>query len=273
MNPTKQNLVLFFEENELPYVINKNLVRIYANRCVIDEDAQFEVIGVYWLQNVTKSMYELNDPLYKAHSKQRTSKEAYDRETISEALEEAYAHETASVDTHFIIGSCFYSNRIFRTASENRLDKLLEWMQDELELSDMKTINISLLGGYRCGLIMKKMVQGVLASIDPRDDRIFTSSVHEDFEFAIHHIRRGRRSQQTPYLFLQQKLPPYQFDLIKARNEHFLQTFISSNGALGPFRERFSPEVPPDDLKECSDPELKVRFINCLCFRLSYCLK
>ena len=99
-------------------------------------------------------------------------------------------------------------------------------MQDELELSDMKIINISLLGGYRSGLIMKKMVQGVLASIDPRDDRIFTSSVHEDFEFAIHHIRRGRRSQQTPYLFLQQKLPPYQFDLIKARNEQFLQTFI-----------------------------------------------
>ena len=43
MFPPKQNLFLFFEENEVQTIIDNKLVLRYANRCIIDEQAEFEV--------------------------------------------------------------------------------------------------------------------------------------------------------------------------------------------------------------------------------------
>ena len=41
-----KNLVFIFDENEAKYDISSNLVRLYMNRCIIDEDEQFEILGV-----------------------------------------------------------------------------------------------------------------------------------------------------------------------------------------------------------------------------------
>ena len=111
-NPSKQNLFLFFEENEEKYVIDKKLVLLYANRCIIDENAQFEICGVYELQHVSESMIVPTSPLYKTYARQRTLKEANDEETILEALEIAHLKESKSIDTHFVIGSFFIHIRI-----------------------------------------------------------------------------------------------------------------------------------------------------------------
>ena len=59
MIPTKQNLFLFFEENELKPIIDRKLVLLYANRCIIDEDAQFEICGAYMLQPVLDQMEDM----------------------------------------------------------------------------------------------------------------------------------------------------------------------------------------------------------------------
>ena len=56
MFPPKQNLFLFFEENEVQTIIDNKLVLRYANRCIIDEQAEFEVCGVYKLQKVEQLM-------------------------------------------------------------------------------------------------------------------------------------------------------------------------------------------------------------------------
>ena len=105
MSPTKQNLFLFFEENEMQSVIDRNLVKLYMNRCIIDEDGIFEISGVYELQKVTDPMYNGSNPLYKTNASQRTNKESVDREVFAEAIEKASKHQTNSTDNHFIIGS------------------------------------------------------------------------------------------------------------------------------------------------------------------------
>ena len=69
MTPTKQNLFLFFEENEMQSVIDRNLVKLYMNRCIIDEDGIFEISGVYELQKVTDPMYNGSNPLYKTNAR------------------------------------------------------------------------------------------------------------------------------------------------------------------------------------------------------------
>ena len=43
MKRKTQNLFLFFEENEVQTIIDNKLVLRYANRCIIDEQAEFEV--------------------------------------------------------------------------------------------------------------------------------------------------------------------------------------------------------------------------------------
>ena len=51
----KQNLFLFYEKDSILCDIHLQLVNSYMNRFVIDEDAQFEVIGIYvgseWSEN------------------------------------------------------------------------------------------------------------------------------------------------------------------------------------------------------------------------------
>ena len=42
----KQNLVLFFNENHNEPVRSKNMVRLYMNRFIVDEEDQHEIIGV-----------------------------------------------------------------------------------------------------------------------------------------------------------------------------------------------------------------------------------
>ena len=100
MTPTKQNLFLFFEENEQQFDISRKLVKLYMNLCIVDEDANFEIGGVYELQKVKNSMFDRENPLFnfklnlKTNAYQRTHKEAVDMDIFAEALEKASMHET-----------------------------------------------------------------------------------------------------------------------------------------------------------------------------------
>ena len=85
MSPSKQNLFLFFEENEIQSAIDRKLVKRYMNLCIIDEDANFEITGVYELQKVNNSMIDRFNPLYHKYAHQRTNKEALDRDMFDEA--------------------------------------------------------------------------------------------------------------------------------------------------------------------------------------------
>ena len=112
MAPSKQNLFLFFEETENKTVVSRKLVLIYANRCVIDEDAQFEICDVYELEYVSNSMLNFTDPLYELNAGRRDLKEFHDRNTFLEAFEKAYSNESNSIDTHFIIGSSYHLQQV-----------------------------------------------------------------------------------------------------------------------------------------------------------------
>ena len=82
MAERKQNLVLFFEENEEFNVINSRLVRMYMNRFTIDEEDQTEVTEVY----------DIKSGLWKEYT-----------ECFLKSLERK--NETANTDTHFILGN------------------------------------------------------------------------------------------------------------------------------------------------------------------------
>ena len=157
MSPLNQNLFLFFEENEMSFVIDLKLVKLYTNRCIIDEDAKFEIAGVYELQKVTEPMlYHLN-PLFKTNASQRTNKEAVDRDIFTDAIEEACALETDSTDNHFIIGSSFHSQFVEKASAMNPIEKLLDWLLNEVKSQELKNLYVTFVLGSRGSLITKEM--------------------------------------------------------------------------------------------------------------------
>ena len=83
MTSRKQNLVLFFQENEECNLISSRLVRLYMNRFTIDEDDETEVTQVHYVKNRTQDEYE---------------------ECFSKSLKIARENETPRTDYHFIIG-------------------------------------------------------------------------------------------------------------------------------------------------------------------------
>ena len=272
--PTKQNLFLFLEENELKCTIDKKLVFFYANRCIIDEDAQFEICGVYNLQYASDGMIDPKNPLYKTKARQRTLKEANDRETISEAFEIARSNESASTDTHFIIGSLYHSVSWKTPSVLNRANALKNFMFNELKSAELKTIYVTLIAGLRGCLMTKRRYKKTydgkttitISYVDQNSPQL-KCSVNDDFELAKSLIRNGRRLNQMvePSFFLPM-LTPLQLKLVQAKDESFLQMF--ANHLCGG-----TVDVSKEELEESADLDHNQRFEICVCVRESFYLK
>ena len=170
MTPTKQNLFLFFEENEMQSIIDRKLVKLYMNRSIIDEDANFEISGVYELQKVNDQMLNGLNPLYKTNASQRTNKESVDRDVFAEVIEKASMLETNSTDNHFIIGSSFHLDEAFvkKTAvavqKPSRLGKLIDRLLNEVEFQAIRSLYVTVLAGIRNHLLTKEMHKEIYKS-------------------------------------------------------------------------------------------------------------
>ena len=282
MSPSKQNLFVFLEENEYQPLIDRKLVKLYVNRCVIDENANFEITGVYELQKVTDPMCNHLNPLFNANAGQRAKKEAVDGDIFSAALEEASVSETNSTDNHFIIGSLFHSVLI------NRLDKLpinlklLDWLRNELKSQGMRSLYITLLTGNRNNLITKEMHKiaydgkfpSYLATFGIWEESVrYPSkiSVNDDFELSIKLIRQGRRLQQIIPLFLLPMLNSNQLKLMRTKDESFLESFVNHHIAHKVTHAQV--DVSELELKYFPDSDPSSRYVNCFCLRQSYHLK
>ncbi len=277
MFPPKQNLFLFFEENEVQTIIDNKLVLLYANRCIIDEQAEFEICGVYQLQKVERPMYEHNHPLYKTNANQRTFKEAIDRDTLSAALEKAYLLESKSADTHFIIGSSFHSVAGEKPSVIDYSRKLIKWMSEEMKFQEITSVYITLLAGYRNSIMTNEMniraYNGeMVAEYTPPGSRepIFTFhpkfSVNDDFELSFTFIQLGRRLQQCSHLFFHPILTPHELHLMKTKDESYLSSFQNHLAGL-------NPDVGEEELKYYPDNDTKLRYVTCVCVKKSFHLK
>ena len=282
MAPTKQNLFLFFQENEIQSYIDRRLVKLYMNRCIIDEDANFEIIGVYELMKVTDPMFNISNPLYKTNASQRTNKESVDRDIFGEALEKASKHETNSTDNHFIIGSAFHSVPSEDIRVISRMDKLLDWLFNEVKSRKMRSLYVTILCGHRNNLMTKdlhkKTYDGKGAThvtsypVHSAREKPTTTplqfSVNDDFELSIKLIRHGRRLQQNMTLFLHPMLNPYEL-----KSESFLRSFTRHIAGLADKVHRATADVTEEELKRYPDSDPSIRYVSCFCGRSSYHLK
>ena len=119
----QQNLYLFHEPSNDDYrKIDSELVRLYMNRFIIDEDDQNEIVGVGYLTKIEKCHFphrinyetlsfdihvEDNDIFYR-WKESRKIKLMQDIEIINSSLMSLKVRENLVGDYHFIIGSSFY---------------------------------------------------------------------------------------------------------------------------------------------------------------------
>lgn len=273
MTKLKQNLFLFLEEKVNESDIGLNLAILAMNRFVVDEDAQFEVIGVYYLKKTIKEMIDLEDLADINLVKQRAEKDAFDRDLISEALDHALLYPND--DTHFIFGTYVFDRTYILCSTKSFND----WFYNEIKKSEIQTLLCTQYFEERKALITKtmsvkfyegKMNINLQLRLSDSDDgwRKPRSSVHDDLEEFIHHIRNGheivRGLENHPVqdsIFLNKMLTPNELKKARNNDEEFWRTISNSNSSI----ER----CKRDYTTKCLDHEKKHKFVSCLCHRHS----
>ena len=161
MKKSKQNLILFFEENDDIKDISSNLVRFYMNRSVIDEEDQTEISDVYLLskRDENAQIIEFYRENGKFHQLHRTGKDLGDMQKSMDKLENDKTTFELSVSK--IIESerarlrdlkqNWYREWIDEGGLENWSDgksglSYLEWFKVKLAESDDQYINHFLIG-------------------------------------------------------------------------------------------------------------------------------
>ena len=93
---SKNLIIILIEEKDITYDVSSNLVRLYMNRCVIDEDDQFEILGVVCL---------IYDDFYNPYGLEMPYLEGTITDGIkvaSEILNKSF--EARKYETHLIVG-------------------------------------------------------------------------------------------------------------------------------------------------------------------------
>ena len=61
MRSNSKNLIFIFEETDTKYDVSSKLVRLYMNRFIVDEDAEFEILGLSRIKFEREPRFKRND--------------------------------------------------------------------------------------------------------------------------------------------------------------------------------------------------------------------
>ena len=220
-------------------------------------------------------------PDYKKFAKERTEKEAFFRDLISEAMEKAILHQTTSTDSHFIIGSMFHCFNYANTQSRFALTKMLcNWISDEIKVIGLQSLYVTFYTGYREVLITNDVSitcynENFLRAGPIKLSQEFKSSINNDLEDFIHEIQNGRRPamislEQPDILYLHKMLTKK--ELIQVQNLHspFWNSIVGRTGILCvPEAPGLEAKMSYNDLKKINKP----KFVFCFGKRLTILLK
>ena len=137
----KQNLFLFFEENENEKVINSRLVNLYMNRFVIDEDNQNEINGIFKQKRVVPktSQYSSEHVILSTIQRQQFAQQVQAQEILDSAFNDKCLLKNDDNAAHFIIASDFPWSFIPGQQSH----WIEKWFQRKLETLSSQSISIA----------------------------------------------------------------------------------------------------------------------------------
>ena len=192
MSKIKQNLVVLMETPYRAWDIRLNAGYMIFNRFCIDEDAAFELSGVYYL----KSHYWNNS----------------DVKATCSALQKISGKEAKELQTHIIYAGASYDT-----------DKLKSLVQREMKKNRIKSAMVTSYDLWRMNLITKGAMEGYCMEEE-------SDSVNDDLESLFEDLRLGkeRREIDVCTYFLPQ-LTEEELQLVEQKDKSYFESFLHIN--------------------------------------------
>ena len=256
-----QNLVFFSEEHEEPFVNCASMIKLYLNAFAIDEDAQFEIIGVFNLKKTNMSMYSNAFKKYNHYASERVEKEWFDAGVIENAFKRIYQERNIlnemNLELHFVVSSVYYMNTFYHkkwtdtfakdSIQLKKLHKMIEMgFNEHSQLSNLsKNYIITLTTRHRSRLASKSCEENIfLKSIylpiyQTTMLDIYHDSVTQDLERFITDLKSGVRKNAHHMLYFWPKITKREEQLAKLGDRNYWKTFSENYKELTLMRSKW----------------------------------
>ena len=285
MSSYTQNLFLFFEESEDQADVSSNLVRIAMNKFTVDEDARFEVIGVYYLQKRIKPLDtypSISKTDREKFHKKTIEKCNYDENIIFNALNHADSITTGNVDAHFLIGSRFHADHYLGSGDEyidyfhqNRTPLICHWISQVKQGTSLQSLQCTVFDSIRYSLITRQKSKDIFAGIATSLDFVLPnraenfkpkSSVYDDIENMLQEIRNKKRpTKHQVCSYLHPSLTEKELLELKQNETQFWKKFPLGAKDSSCLPTPSCVQVKPKALNN----ELETKFVNIRCKRFT----
>ena len=228
MTKTRRNIILLIEPSNKPWVCSSKLGYLYMNRFVIDEDAEFELLGIDYL-----SQSFVNTRTYfGAHFKKK--KEKFDETVIAAVMEMANKHKEFAT-LHLIIAAdmSFYHG----------FDAII---LREMKKHQIKSVLVTKLRLHQECLITREKMQTycteAILPLSPCDDleRMFEKLQYDKDEYTCLEASQQAIVNNDPFETLELETPNFFFpqlnekemEQVERKDVNYLRTFLNFTKAF-----------------------------------------
>ena len=219
-----KNLVVLLEPSEDAWSTPLKAGILMLNRLCIDEDAAFEISGVYMLSESSfeNCKYDRNYRSREILDHIKTFKEMDDKYKIYAVLRREYDRKSESI--HIIYAGDYYNHYYSHTHQTLLKSLILEGMKR----SKLKSVILTMTYMWRWELITKDKMEDYCLGIDPE----LTESVSDNLECFFENLILGKeilREQNLTHLtYHLQKLTEKELELVAQEDPDYVKTFLYS---------------------------------------------
>ena len=266
MTKTKQNLVLFIEPPIDPWSSPSKIGISYVNRFVIDEDAGFDLLGVY---NLSKWQDVSQNEKYSCRQN-KIEDRFFDKKLIDSAVTKAAGYKTERLNTHLIF------------AGDHSIMDFEPEIANAMKIHKMSNILVTKLHNVRQYLItkehMEEMYKGEYYNGKYISGAHFTNrSFFDDLELFYKRVKfRCHKKACTNrfghafsvHSFFLPKLTDRELKLVEVKDNDYLKTF--RNGTRVDYDLDYDLDDPDVPEREMKLSESKSKFVLVDCHRWTF---
>lgn len=266
MTKTKQNLILFIEPSIDPWSSPSKMGNSYINRFVIDEEAGFELLGVYYLSKWGDVSQNEKYPCRQKNIEDRF----FDKELIDSGVTKAAEYQTERLNTHFIF------------AGDHLIIDFEPEIANAMKIHKIKNILVTKLHNERQYLITKELMEeiyngecynGKFGSGAHFTNRSFFDDLelfYKKVKFRCHQKACTNRfgHAYSVHSFFLPKLTNTELKLVETKDKDYLKTF--RNDTRDDYDLDYDLDDPDVPEREMKLSESKSKFVLVDCHRWTF---
>ena len=202
-----QNMIVLMELTEEASDISLKVGNMCLNRFCIDEDAAFELSGIYTLKRLR--MY---DYIQRKIVDKFSIKEEFEKHVIDSALQKAREIKTEDLQTHIVYAGSQY----FFPEPEGVRSIILQ----RIKKIKINSVMFTRIYSTRMRLITKEKMENYCKGNEDVKD-----SVNDDLESFLENLRLGQAPPRFVDTYFLPKLSKEEFKCVERKNPNYMNTF------------------------------------------------